>query len=136
MKCRVIYRTDGTVAIVQLAPKARRGGESDQDFLNRVAQKATRDSEIKNPDGSTTVVPHPLKGLPFDDMDQAALPDMATIDKWRGDKTTGLRVDSSVVTLAERRQVVEDALDAEYVKPDLDVETTLRLQRQLDTGNF
>lgn len=198
MNCRVIYKTDGTIAVIHPAPKARRQintsevleateaaqirlileesaitmreiannaaeedreaaevvavlaeaavgpvivipdaiHEADQDFLDRVAEKATKDIEVRNPDGSITIVPHPLKGLPFDDIDPATLPDRKDRDKWRGSKATGLRVDQSVVTLAERRQAVEDALDAELAKPVPNAVTALKLQRRLDKRDF
>ena len=57
-------------------------------------------------------------------------------DKWRGSKGVGTHIDYSVVTLADRRKVVEDALDAELAKPSSNPVEVIRLHRQLDKGDF
>jgi hypothetical protein len=122
MNVRVYYKPDGSVVVIHPAPKARRKGESNQDFLDRVATKAAYSAG--------------LEGLPYDDVDPATLPDRKDRDKWRGSKAQGLRIDPSVVTLAEQRQAVEYALDAELAKPAPNAVTALKLQRQLDTRNY
>lgn len=120
--CRVVYKPGGEVSVLYPAPKARRQFETDADFYPRIF------ADIAKKGG--------LEELPFDDVDTATLPDRKDRDKWRGGKATGLRVDLSVVTLAERRKAVEDTLDAELAKPQPNAVAALKLQRQLDTGNF
>lgn len=122
MNCRVIYRGDGSVVVIHPAPKAQMLGETEDDFLKRVFGKAVKDTE--------------LEGLPCDDVDPSALPERKHRNKWRGSKGKGVRVDHSVVTVAERRQAVEDELDAELAKETPDSVHALKLQRKLQKKDY
>ena len=127
-KRRVFYHPDGKVSVMQLIEKARQrillisGAfrlETDDEFYAREQAKQPK-----------------LVGLAHDDMDAAALPDREFRDKWRGEKGQGIRVDMSVVTLADRRKVVEDALDAELVTASPDTVEVVRLQRKLQKKDY
>jgi hypothetical protein len=122
MKCRVFYRPDGRVTVLHPAPKARRINEADDAFYERVFASAMTKAG--------------LSGLDFDDMDDALLPPRAERDKWRGSKGQGVRVDGTVVTKAERRAMVEAALDQELSKPNPDAVEAIRLRRRLEKGDF
>ena len=122
MNCRVFYRADGTVAVIHPVSKARRAGESEAEFYARVMEEAVTGTD--------------LDGLPYDDIDPAALPTRADREKWRGSKGKGVTIDTSVVTSAERRKAVEDSLDAELAKETPDPVQVIGLRRQLDTGAY
>lgn len=124
MKCRIFYKPDGTVSILHPAPKARLQDETDKKFLNRVAKKAVAGTE--------------LEGLEFDDVEPDELPSRKDRDKWRGAKGGGIHVDESIVTKAEKRQALEDELDAELAKPEAEVNTAkaMKLQRKLDKRDY
>lgn len=175
MKCRVIYRPDGTVVVIHPAPKARQitvtytkkgldafskkypdnlsplpapgvpfvfndcsevrinipymkklGGvvevESDSNLVNRVYQKAIKGTE--------------LEGLLYGDIDPTALPDRKDRDKLRGKKGEGIRVDHSIVTMSEKRQAIEDGLDAELAQTNPDPVKAMKLQRKLEKRDY
>ena len=175
MNCRVIYKADGTVAVLHAAQKARTitvtytkeglnkyrkefpwdktilpkpdvcykyldcvktkikiprmkllGGkietETDDALLARVYKKATKGTE--------------LEGLPCEDIDPKTLPSRKYRDKWRGKKGDGIKVDHSVVTKAEKRQLLEDKLDVELDKPTPDPIKAMKLQRQLQKKDY
>ncbi len=121
MKCRVYYKPDGSVSILQLDPKYR--------ALNR---KVT---ETKLLNRQHKKIKPELKALPHEDIELDALPKKDR-DKWRGSKGKGVHVDKKVVTVAEKRQAIEDALDAELAKSNPDAVAVLRLQRQLDKKDY
>lgn len=133
MKARVYYRTDGSVIVVHPSQKARVIEESDQAFMDRVCQihvEATKGTFDRHG------VSKDLTGLDYDDIDTTTLPSRATRDKWRGDKATGLRVDVSILTLAEKRKAIEDMLDTELAKPAGNPLVAVRLQRKLDKRDY
>lgn len=78
MKIRVMYNKDETISIIWPAPKSRRGGETEGEWLERVFSKA-------NPDD-----------LPYDDVDteQMPLPDKRFRAAWTKAKNgNGIEVD-------------------------------------------
>ncbi len=123
MKVIVIYKPDGQIAVIHPAYNKKRADESEVKFLERVRVKVIKDTD--------------LEALPFDVIDKASLPaDRLNRDKWRGEKDKGIRIDNSVVTLAERRKAVEDALDVELGKTNADPMKAIRLQRQLEKRDY
>ena len=146
MNCRIWYKGDGTVAVTHPVEKARLKDESDEDFLERVCVKAAKTTQdmldaekakpIPNPDKIAKLENDVLVGLPFDDVDPITLPDRKDRMKWRGNKSQGLSVDNTVITLAEKRQAVEDALDTELAKSTPDTIKAMRLQRKLDKRDY
>ena len=79
MKVRVVYRPDGTVAAIHPAPKSRREGESEAEWLARVFTKCMEGA---------------LAGLPYDDIDSSELPQTRKYrEAWRGSKAAGLTID-------------------------------------------
>lgn len=130
---RVIRKLDDSVAVIIPAPKARRKNEPDQVFLDRVYQKAIRRNELK-PDEPTE-----FEGLPFVDIDKSDLPDRANRDKWRmkaGDSKP--KVDPSIITVVERRQAIENQLDAEIAKGEnaANMFKIVKLRRKLETRDY
>ena len=119
---RVFYKPDGTVSVLHPAPKARRPNETDEDFLDRIAQKAVVGTE--------------LEGLDYDDIEPAELPPRKDRDKWRGEKGQGVHVDESIVTKAEKRQALEDEIDAELAQDVPDLTKVARLQRKLAKKDY
>jgi len=81
MKVRVYYKNDGTVSVVHPAPKARKSGESDKAFLDRVSKKSEKECG--------------LAGFEYEDIDSADLPSRDSRNKWRGSKDRGLWIDKS-----------------------------------------
>lgn len=117
MKCRIIYKPDETVAVIHAAKKAQKPGETEEDFLERVFAKAITGTDFE--------------GLPFDDIEPDELPDRKDRAKWRGTKEIGVKVDPTIVTKAEKRQAIEDELDAELEKEEPDLKLVAKLQRRL-----
>lgn len=70
MHCRVYERADGTVAVVNPAPKSRRPDESEADWYARTMARA----EEATPE---------LQGRPFVDCEAADLPPRETRARWR-----------------------------------------------------
>ncbi len=147
MNQRVVYRPDGTVAVLQASLKARREGESDQDLLDRVCLKiigetqkmldAEKNKPNPNPEKVIKLTSYLLKpNYDYDDIDPSTLPPRKDREKWRGNKTTGLIVDNSIVTDAEKRQTLEEDLDAELAKPTPNAVKAIRLQRKLEKRDY
>ena len=122
--CRVTYKPDGQVSITIPLLKAKKKGESEQAFLDRAYAKA--------------VIENKFEGFDFDDMDTTDLPDYKKREKWRGNKATGVYIDESIITPAERRQVLVDDLNTEFGKPQSSRNSAkiLDLQRRLATGDY
>jgi hypothetical protein len=159
MKCRVVYKLDKTVAVIHPAPKARRSGETESAFLKRVCQKVIK-SQGEMIDGvlqklvveqektapsqevigrlhdQLTEIGERLEGLPHDDIEPSELPSRKDRDKWRGKKGQGIYIDHSIITEAEKRQAIEDELDAELTKDNPDAIKAVRLQRKLDKRQY
>ena len=115
-RVRVFYEPNGEVRV--LSPNCARG-ETPESCLARVGAKDC---------------PRTARGscLPFDDMDDSALPSREKRDKWRGRKGAGVRVDESVITHKERVDAAAAALDAELAKPAPDPVQVIRLSRALE----
>lgn len=123
MKCRIVYKPDGQVSIIHPAPNARMPKETENAFLKRVFEKTMSDSGFK--------------GLPYEDVDKSTLPqDRKDRDKWRGNKESGIYVDHTIVTEQEKRQAVEDQLDAELAKDEPNSVKVIGLQRKLDKRDY
>ncbi len=79
MKCRIVYKPDGTVSVIHPVPKSRRPEETEADWLERVFAKTMQGS--------------PLNGLPFDDVDDTALPvNRDDRDAWEGTQGQGITI--------------------------------------------
>ncbi len=123
-KVRVFYRIDGGVTIRNINEKAKFAGETDTDFFDRVqAGKPLRPK---------------LVGATFEDIEKTDLPvyDSATRPKWRKKAGGGVFIDNNVVTTAEKKQKIEDDLDAELAKTAPNPIAILRLQRKLDKREY
>ncbi len=123
MKCRIVYKPDGTVSVIHPVSKARKPKETEAAFLKRVFGKAVKGTE--------------LEGLPYDDVEPSSLPqDRKDRDKWRGKKGEGIKVDSSIITIAEKRQAIENELDAELAKAAPDPVQVIKLERKLQKRDY
>ena len=78
MKVRVVYKDDGSVAVIHPAPKSRRPDESEEDWLERVFTKAMKDGGFLD--------------CKHDDLDESALPSREYRDAWEGRKGDGISV--------------------------------------------
>lgn len=111
--CRIYYLPDGS--IIRKTPFFRMQKESETtaeyltyqtEFLDNETLKRPVDILNKNKE----VVRYALVGVPFEDLDDSELPSTKTDrEKWRGSKSSGVHIDNSVVTMAEKRQAVKDA---------------------------
>lgn len=80
-KVRIVYRPDKTVVVIHPAPKSKRQGETEADWLERVFTKCQSGD---------------LSGLPFDDVLKATLPpNRDDRDAWEGSKGQGITVNAS-----------------------------------------
>lgn len=126
MKLRIIYRADG-ITTLEPALKARLPEETEDEHLERYYQEVI----VKIP---------ALAGLDFEDVEHTDLPTEADgvtkkhRYKWRGTLATGVKIDTSIVTPAEKRKIDEDALDVELVKAEPDAIAVIKLQRKLQKG--
>lgn len=119
MKVIIVYRPDSKVSVIHPNYSNKKEDETEDVFLERVRLK-------------TNVSDHP-----FDIVDKTSLPqDRSKRDKWRGEKGKGIKIDESIITLAEKRQALEDELDAELENPSGNPMKALKLQRRLDKGAF
>jgi hypothetical protein len=121
--CRIFYKEDGTVSIMSFPPKARIPGETDQEMIDRIAEKDAPKSG--------------LDGLEYEDVEASELP-QGDKEKRRGAKGQGVYIDESVVTTAEKRQALEDKIDTELAKPEAEVDTAkvIKWNRKLQKGNY
>ena len=104
MKARIIYKPDGKVTVIHPAPKSRKDGESEADWLKRVFERAVKGTD--------------LEGLPYDDVDSSALPDSRE-DRaaWEGSPGKGIRVNKTKA--AELKEAREKAALIEEEKKKL-----------------
>lgn len=80
MKVRVVYKPDKTVVIIYPAPKSKREGETEKEWLERVFTKAMRGE---------------LAGLLYDDIDSSDLPhSREDRDVWEGEKGKGIKINA------------------------------------------
>jgi len=76
MKVRVVYKPNGTVAVIHYAPKSRLSYE-------QAMAKCMKESGLEQ--------------RPFDDIDESALPQTRKYRQaWRGQKGVGITIDSAV----------------------------------------
>ena len=128
-KVRVFYKPDGKVTVRTPVLKSKRSNETEQEWLIRVFE--LRDGIDPK---TRKVIPHRLKGLPFDDVDDSELPVRidATRGKWRGTKGEGIHIDHSVVLPWEVIVSKQAELDAELAKEEPDMVTLIRLNREIE----
>lgn len=100
MKCRVIYKPDKTVAIIHPAPKSKRKDETEEQWLERVFNKAMNGE---------------LKDLPYDDIDDSELPDREYRNAWEGEKEKDISINQIKVQTIQKEKA-----DAEERKRILD----------------
>ena len=162
-KSRVYYLANNELSIVIPAPKSKRIGESEQDWLERVYAKAVSESQ-KRLDATRfnllfeqqKSMPNPKKltglakgvewcentllvGKEFDDKTDVDYPSEyndENREKLRGEKGQPLRIDNTVVTQAEKRKTVEDELDAELAKQSPSAVKAIKLNRKLEKKDF
>jgi len=94
-KVRVIYKPDGSVGIIHPAPKSRRKGETEKEWLKRVFDKATP------------------KGVEYEDIDKSKLPkSREDREAWQGEKGKGIFVNQTKAQQLrkekEERRLIED----------------------------
>jgi len=80
MKVRVVYNPDKTIIVIHPAPKSKREGETEEEWLKRVFNKAMEGE---------------LKGLPYNDIDSSELPPREDRRFWRGEKPMTIWVDEN-----------------------------------------
>ncbi len=120
INCRVFYKADGTISVMYPSPSVRIEGEIDEVFVKRICDKDAKKLGFEN--------------LPYDDIDKINLPPgRADRDKWRGDKSQGVYVDTTVITENERREAIQVQIDAELDKAVPNAGKILKLQRDLKT---
>lgn len=100
-KCRVFTEPSGNVRVLHPNESLRNGGESDDDFINRIGSQA----QSRDPS---------LAGLPFVDVDRA---DILALDrsqrhKWRVNPAGRLRVEPTVPDRPHPQQARLDAIAA------------------------
>ncbi len=79
-KVRIVYKQDKTVVVIYPAPKSKRLGETEEEWLERVFNKAM---------GAE------LESLPYDDIDTSELPQSREDrDAWEGEKGKGIEINS------------------------------------------
>jgi len=89
MEVRVLYKTDGTIAVIHPCQASRRPQESEVDWLERVFTKS-------NPEN-----------FPFSDVDASELPDREFRNAWRGKKGEKVKVDPKMKNKTQRDRVIE-----------------------------
>ena len=89
MKVRVVYKADKTVSVIHPAPKSKRENETEEEWLERVFNKAMQPRYNEN--GQQV---NPLYGLPYDDIDDSELPPREDRDAWEGEKGKGISVNT------------------------------------------
>jgi len=73
---RILYNTDGTIAVIHPAPKSRRSDETEKQWLKRVFDKATPE------------------GIEYEDVEDSKIPeDREFRNAWTGKKGKGISID-------------------------------------------
>lgn len=123
MNCRIYFRPDGQVAVINTNHLNRRPEEPDEVFLERTATKASLGTDFEN--------------APFEDIDPADLPakDINRV-KWRKNQNGGVMIDLTIVTQAEKQAKLEEKIDVELGKPNPSAIEVLRLFQQIRKGEF
>jgi len=106
-KVRIVYKPDGSVAVVHPASKSRRPDETEDQWLKRVFDNAMRPKY--NIFGQQV---NPLHGMPHDDMDVSELPTREDRDAWEGMKGKGIWVNEEkarkIRKERETRRLIEE----------------------------
>ena len=118
IKCIAYYKPDGQMMLVDLAPKDRQPGETEDQQLQREHEKLLLNSMILDEAGDLVTLVSKYKDLPYEFIDKATLPERSQRDKWRGSKGNPPGIDNTVVTSEDRRQALEDRLDELHDGPD------------------
>lgn len=113
---RVFYREDGGVSIMYFVAEACEEGETMKSCMDRTTEKSPE-----------------LKGRPYDDVLIDELPkDRSKRDQWRGEKGRGIWVDESLRTKSGELDRLNNELEAELDKDQIDSARVLKLQRLID----
>jgi hypothetical protein len=116
--CRVWYHKDGKVSVSY--PDTRYKFKPRNLNLDQWAYKQFDDLLLKCPQ---------FLGLDYEDIDSYKLPkEREDRDRWRGNKTTGIKIDSKVIL----RKDIQQKLDKELSKSEPNVIKAMKLQRKLD----
>lgn len=86
---RILYNEDGTVSVIHPAPKSKRSGETEQQWLKRVFDKATP------------------SGINYEDVPKENIPiDRTFRQAWTGEKGKGIIINEvkKQQLIAERKQ--------------------------------
>ncbi len=117
-RCRVWYHPDQKISVSypDLRPEKKPEGLTADEWIDRQLNLVP----IKAPQ---------FAELDFEDIDSSTLPqDRKDRDRWRGNKTTGIKIDNTVVL---RKDLLKQ-LDGELAKSSPNVVKTMRLQRKID----
>ena len=109
MKCRVVYKSDKTVAVIYPALKSRRSKETEGAWLNRVFSKAMGGE---------------LAGCKYDDIDDTGLPDRKDRVGWEGEKGKGITINHAKVQEAideKEKEIKIKGKMREIAKREIDV---------------
>ena len=98
MKVRVLYKDNGSVAVIHPAPKSRRKDESEVDWLNRVLGKATPE------------------GIDFEDMDDSQLPSREDRNAWTKKQGGGVKVNTVKAKAIKDEVKRQDLIEKEKTK--------------------
>jgi len=78
MKVRILYKEDGTIGVIHPAPKSKNSDETDEQWLERVFNKATPEE------------------LEYEDIDESELPkDRETRNAWTKKKGKKIEIDKT-----------------------------------------
>ena len=88
-KVRVVYRADGTVAVIHAAPKSRLPNETENQWYTRAFNDGMRGS---------------LANLPYDDVDSSTLPDRTDRDCWEGEKGKPIKINAAKKAAKEKKK--------------------------------
>lgn len=105
-KVRVYYKADKSVIVVYPAPNARKEGENEQAFMDRVCAKAAKTARVE--------------GRPYDDIDSSQLPSRDYRGAWEGTKGNPITISLSK-SAAKREEKKESQLKAPVIKALLKV---------------
>ena len=94
MKVRVIYKPDKSISVVHPAPNSRKAGETEEDWLKRVFDKATP------------------PGCEYEDVEKSTLPSREDRDAWEGEKGKGITINQTkakeIKDERKKRELIEE----------------------------
>lgn len=98
-KVRVVYKPDGSVAVIHPAPKSKEPNETEADWLNRVFVKCMEGD---------------LNGLPYKDVLKATLPpNRDDRDAWEATPGQGITVNAAKVAQIKAAKERKAKIEAE-----------------------